>query len=150
MSHRTQTIEDELLALRDEHGLINVNTAHDWAQVNNNSRLHAELVWDDAVAGKRYRLWQLRSLIAVTLVDKSGDRRFVSLSIDRVTGGYRSIDDIVQRVDLRETMLADSLAELERLRRKYEHLTELSGVWAAASTAATKQKARRKPSSKAA
>jgi hypothetical protein len=132
MSDRLDSLTDELTALRNANGLINPVEAVNWARRNRKSKLHAHLTWDDGIAGERYRVWQIRELISVHIVDNEGGRRFVSLSVDRGTGGYRPIGEIIGRVDLREIMVADALADLERMQRRYEKLTELQTIWAAA------------------
>jgi len=131
MSKQMDSIGDELLALQNDEGKINPAEAVEWARTNVDSHLHAKLEWDDSVAGERYRIWQVRTLISVHIVDSEGARKFVSLSIDRKEGGYRPINEVLERIDLREVMLRDALAELERVQRKYQHLQELSEVWAA-------------------
>jgi hypothetical protein len=145
MSDRTDKLGDELLALKNESGIINPAEAVRWARVNTDSRLHAQLEWDDAVGAERYRVWQVRTLISVHVVDPDGGRRFVSLSIDRKhdgSNGYRSLDDVVARPDLREIMLRDALLDLERIQERYKKLTELQPVWEAAEQ--TRQKRSRK------
>jgi hypothetical protein len=132
MSARTDTIAAELLALRTAHGVINPVSVVQWARKNRKSRLHAQLDWDDGRAGEKYRIWQVRALIAVHVVDAGGGRRFVSLSVDRShdgSNGYRSLDEIVGRPDLRDIMMSDALAELERVQLKYQRLSELQTVW---------------------
>ena len=132
MSDRTDTIGAELLALKNADGVINPAKAVAWAKDNPESQLHNSLEWDDSVAGHRWRLWQIRSLISVHIVDSDGGRRFVSLTIDRKhdgSNGYRSLEDVVRRPDLREVMLADALAELERIQARYKRLAELAPVW---------------------
>lgn len=132
MSAHTDALAAELLALQNDNGLINpVDVVH-WARGNAASQLHAKLEWDDAVAGERYRIWQVRALISVHIVDAQGERQFVSLSSDRPTGGYRPVSEVVGSVELREIMVADALAEVERLQKRYDRLTELSAVWQAA------------------
>jgi len=131
MSEKTDHIGDELLALQNDEGKINPAEAVEWARTNVDSHLHAKLEWDDSVAGEKYRIWQVRTLISVHIVDSEGARKFVSLSIDRKEGGYRPINEVLARIDLREVMLRDALEELERVQRKYQHLQELSEVWAA-------------------
>lgn len=148
MSERTDTIGAELLALKNEDGIINPRAAVDWARQHTRSQLHAQLEWDDSVAGERWRLWQIRSLISVHIVDADGGRRFVSLTIDRKhdgSNGYRSMEDVVARPDLREVMLKDALAELERLQGRYKKLSELEPVW----SQADKVRARRRVKSAA-
>ena len=132
MSDRTNAIADELLALKNETGVINPAAAVAWARENKKSTLHANLEWDDGIAGERWRVSQVRQLIAIHIVDAEGGRRFVSLSIDRKhdgSNGYRSLEDIVGRPDLREIMLKDALADLERMQERYKKLSELEPVW---------------------
>jgi hypothetical protein len=135
MSDRTDGISVELLRLKNDNGVINPAEVVKWARRNKKSHIHAALEWNDDVAAERYRVWQVRALISVHIVDPEGGRRFVSLSIDRKhdgSNGYRAMDDVVARQDLREVMLADALADLERVQARYTKLTELEPVWAAA------------------
>jgi len=132
MSDRTDSISDELIKLRDDEGRINPAKAVKWARKNTKSHLHSALIWDDAVAGEQYRIWQIRTLIAVHITDSDGGRRFVSLSIDRTAdGGYRPIGEVLEKPDLRAVLLADALAELKRVESRYKFLQELSEVWQA-------------------
>jgi hypothetical protein len=141
MSERTDTIADELLALRSDDGRINPAEAVVWAKRHTKSRLHGALEWDDAVAGERYRIWQVRALISTYVLDvATGDRKFVSVSIDRQSGGYRSLAEVIATPDLREVMVADALAELERVQKRYERVTELQTVWAEADKVRSRRK----------
>jgi len=143
MSDRTDSISAELLALRNGNGIINPTEAVGWAKKNPKSSLHGALEWDDDIAGERWRVWQVRQLISVHIVDANGGRRFVSLSIDRKhdgSNGYRPLDEVMNRPDLREIMLNDALHDLERVQERYKKLTDLQEVWAAAD----KLRARRK------
>ena len=147
MSERTEGLAKELLKLKNESGVINPAQAVAWARSHKKSRLHAALDWDDTIAAERWRISQVRMLVAVHIVDQEGGRRFISLSIDRKhdgSNGYRSLDDITARPDLREIMLRDALAELDRVQGRYKKLTELQPVWEAADLARQKQEARRK------
>ncbi len=132
MSKRTDALREELLALRSVQGLVNPVTVVRWARSNPGSHLHGALCWDDAIAAERYRLWQVRELISVHIVDVSGGPQFVSLSIDRQVGGYRTVAEVMGRTELRDVMMADALAELERVQARYQKLTELAAVWAEA------------------
>lgn len=145
MSERTDSVAAELLRLKNEDGIISPSAAVTWARKHTKSHLHASLEWDDEVAGERYRVWQVRALIAVHIVDAEGGRRFVSLSVDRKhdgSNGYRELGDVVARPDLREIMLSDALSELERIQARYNKLTELAPVWEQAD--AVRQGGRRK------
>lgn len=146
MSERTDGIGAELLKLKNQDGIINPAEVVKWAKRNKSSRLHSQLEWDDEVAGERYRIWQVRALISVHIVDAEGGRRFVSLSTDRRhdgSNGYRSLEDIVARPDLREIMLKDALSELERIQERYKKLSELAPVWEQADQV-RQQRSRRK------
>lgn len=127
------TIRDELLALKRRDGMIVAEDGIEWARKHPNSDLYRSLQWDDAKAAHEHRLWQVRRLIAIHIVSDEGGRQVVSLSIDRTKerGGYRDLDDVLPRRDLREVLLQDALAELERVQAKYNRLQELSEVWAA-------------------
>jgi hypothetical protein len=138
-------IADELLALRNDNGVINPAEVVTWAKDNPASRLHASLEWDDALAGERWRREQVRTLIAVHVVDAEGSRKLISLSIDRTaSGGYRPLDEVLGQPTLREVMLKDALAELDRVQKKYEKLQELQRVWLAANEVREGRVSRRK------
>jgi len=146
MSDRTDNIGVELLNLKNEDGIINPSKAVEWARANKKSHLHASLEWDDTIAGERWRVSQVRQLIAVHIVDAEGGRRFVSLSIDRKhdgSNGYRELGDVIGRPDLREVMLRDALADLERVQARYSKLTELQPVWDAADQTRAKRASRK-------
>ena len=132
MSDKTNAIADKLLALKSETGVINPAAAVAWARESRKSMLHANLKWDDSVAGKRWRVSQVQQLIAVHIVDAEGGRRFVSLSINRRhdgSNGYRELGDVVGQPALRKIMLKDALANLERVQARYSKLSELQPIW---------------------
>jgi hypothetical protein len=138
-------IADELLALRNDNGVINPAHVVDWARENTASRLHASLEWDDTLAAERWRREQVRTLIAVHVVDADGSRKLVSLSIDRTaSGGYRPLDEVMGQPSLREVMLKDALVDLDRVQKKYARLQELERVWLAASQVREGRASRRK------
>ena len=139
-------IADELLALRNNDGVINPAHVVRWARENTGSRLHESLEWDDSVAAERFRREQVRTLIAIHVVDATdGSRKLISLSIDRnASGGYRPIEEVMNTASLREVMLKDALAELDRVQKKYEKLQELERVWIAASQVRERRTSQRK------
>ena len=129
------SIKNDLLGVqgRNKNGVLDVSEAHDWAKSNPGSALHGALDWDDPHAAHAHRLWQIRQLIQIHVVDERGAPMMVSLTIDRVAGGgYRTIEDIGRVPDLRAIMLADAFAELERVRARYDRVAELAEVWAKA------------------
>lgn len=145
--YKAERVTRELLALRDADGLIHVGATEAWARRNRNSALHAALEWDDRVAGKHWREQQIRQLIAIHVVDAEGERRLISLSIDRAAGGgYRPLDQVMGRQNLREIALQDALEDLNRTQQRFGWLKELAEVWAArdAAAAAAASRGRRK------
>src|SRR5262245_29384756 len=112
------SVMDELLALKNDDGLIIVETVHDWAQSNKDSDLYAQLEWNNNKAGYEYRLWQIRRLVALNIVSEEGERQVVSLSVDRVqpAGGYRDLNDVLKTKSLYSILLRDAFAELDRVR----------------------------------
>jgi len=100
------------------------------------SPLHSKFDWDDSVAAEKYRLWQARQLIAITVnvigSDEQSDKVWVSLTTDRrMEGGYRPLVSVLANVDLRAQLLRDALDDLEVFREKYGRLKELAAVFAA-------------------
>ena len=130
MSERTKRITAELERLRDKSGMINASRAVKWARRNPRSALHEYLEWDDEIAAEKYREDQIRSFVQIHIVDPLGFRQYVSLSIDRRPGGgYRPVQDVLSRQDLRSIMLNDALDDLDRMRRLYVSLKELGPIW---------------------
>lgn len=122
------SIRDELEALYDDDGKLLPAVVHDWAKAHPDSLLHKHLQWDDKIAGYKYRLGQIRQLIAVTITYDEGHRATVALRVERVDGGgYRQLDAVVKAPDLRGFMLSEARADAERFLRKYEHLRQYAG-----------------------
>jgi hypothetical protein len=139
------SIRDELLLIKGSDPVLHVEKVHEWAQVNVESDLHRSLEWNDAKAAYAHRLDQIRNLIAVYVryEDRPEVRQLVSLSTDRAQGGgYRDIDDILERRDLYTIMLTDALNDLQRLEAKYEMIKELKPIWSAAKKVKAKPAAR--------
>jgi len=111
------------------HPIDIVNFAKDPA-----TALHNCFDWDDTEAAQKYRLEQARSVIRVYVkVHKSTHittRAFVSLSTDRKNGGgYTAMARVLSEEDKHQQMLADALAELAAVRKKYMQLKELVDVF---------------------
>lgn len=127
------TVEDELVALRNEDGLINPRTALQWASDNRDSQLAGRLEWDDTKAAEEYRLGQVRRLIAVYVRTEDGNRGTISLIQDRRRdGGYREVEMVLSSTEMRAIALREALRELRRFEQRYRHLRELGAVFAAA------------------
>ena len=140
------TIKSELIELKQKSGdLLQVESVVEWAEAHPNSALHHSLEWDDEIAGHAWRCQQVRQLISIHVVNSIGVREMVSLTIDRAHagGGYRDISEVVEVPDLREVLLRDAIADLERVEKRYEALKELAKVWDELHIAKSKKKARK-------
>lgn len=147
LGEHVMTIREELTTLQHKFGgVLRAEDGVEWARRNTMSALHAALEWDDGKAGHAYRIWQVRQLIAVHVINEKGQRQMVSLTIDRREGGYRDLNTVLDSAPMREVLLADALAELERVKLKYEQLVELASVWEAVADVRRKQ-VKKSPSS---
>jgi hypothetical protein len=101
------------------------------------SPLHEYFTWDDDAAAYQWRLQQARQLIRVAVQVLPYEepqflvRAFVSLTPDRQLegGGYRAAVKVMASPTDRQQLLADALAELNRLKVKYHQLTELDSIF---------------------
>lgn len=104
---------------------------------NEESAMHSWFEWDDNEAAEKYRIWQARQLLRVTVdyIQTGDDRKefcvFVSLTSDRRQGGYRQTVEVLSDKALRQQLLEDALSEMERFEQKYRDLQELAGLFAA-------------------
>jgi hypothetical protein len=139
------SIQTELVALKKD-GLLVAERVHEWAEAHPESDVHKALEWDNEAAAYEHRLWQIRRLIAVHVTYEGGERKFISLSIDRSKdgGGYRDLDDVIKDRSLYAIALKDALQELQRLQERYEHLKELRPVWSAVKKIKTRTTAKTK------
>lgn len=140
------SIESELLALKAEDGLIHVEIAHAWALNNKESELHGAIDWDVERGAFQWQLQQIRNIIRVNIVYEDQSPRVVNLKIDRVSGGgYRLLEEVIPAIDLRNQMLNEALAEIERVKNKYSALKELCRIWDAAQAVKQQQQIEQQP-----
>jgi hypothetical protein len=105
------------------------------AAENPKSPLHRCFTWDNAVAGQKYRLIEARQLIASYRVfaDESSEVAapvFINLPADRAGGrGYRFVEDVVAKAELRSQMLDMAVKELDDAKQRYRMLNELAGTF---------------------
>jgi hypothetical protein len=133
-----QKVVAELRRIAAEHdGLLNPSDVVQAARPKA-SPLHGKFEWDDSEAAERYRLWQARQLISVTVEYIGGQengmlsRVFVSLTSDRKEdGGYRTIDAVLSKRSDREQLLQDALDDMETFKNRYREIKELTEVFAA-------------------
>lgn len=106
------------------------------------SPTHNCFEWDDSVAAEAYRLEQARHCIndlQVTLIsddDKVDSTAFVNvIAPKKENAEYKSIDVALEDEDHRKAVVENALAELSALKRKYNHLIELQGIFTAITNA---------------
>jgi len=109
--------------------------------------LNGRFEWDDGLAAERFRLWQARELIRVIVIVSQTNQEVsrVSLEDDRGIegGGYRTLDDVMTSQAMREALLRQAKADMNRFEAKYASLEELAHVVEAMQ--ATKTERKRKP-----
>lgn len=104
------------------------------------SILHSYFTWDDTEAAAKCRLQEARQLINICVeyigTENNGreTKVFVSLRDDREEGGYRPLFRVLTNATLRESLLMDSMEEMNYFREKYKGLKELSLVFTAMRT----------------
>lgn len=138
-THR-QRINEELEIIRKKcGGTIRQADVVKYAK-RKGSALHAEFdrngLWDDKTAAEVARL-EFASRIIRTYVFVRDDARgpvraLVSLHEDRKKDGpgYRALTDVLDDPDLTESLIQTALMEFRALKRKYDRLAELDGVFA--------------------
>lgn len=105
------------------------------------SPLHSHFTWDDSKAAIAHRLWQARSLIASVEFEPTEDRApfraYVHIRNDgEADGRYVATVDALADPETRKAVLQRALADLDRVRERYEQLSELASIWRAIRKAA--------------
>jgi hypothetical protein len=144
MSRQTERIRRELDRIARENGGILLPTKVVEAARPNSSVLHCKFEWNNTKAAAKYRIWQARQLISVTVnivgESESNEQVWVSLKADRERdGGYRSLVAVMSDADLRAQLLRDAYADMEVFENKYKHLQELADVFSAITRAKRRQ-----------
>jgi hypothetical protein len=146
-----------LSAIEVRDGVIRPAVVVDEARPTD-SPLHPAFLWDDTEAAERFRQEQARLLIrsVVVMSDTTPDlaaavRAFVHISVPDdettedddqeptrvyVNRAYIDTESALRSPSLRAQVLAQALAELSALTRKYRELVELAEVFAAIDHAA--------------
>ncbi len=134
-TNQRKAMETELNLLMKQHdGLLTAEAVLEQAE-QPSSALHTFFTWDESEAAHKWRLVEARQLITSIKIAQGGEaqvRRLVSLNVDRKHGGgYRLLEEVLERPDLRQHLLETALAELNAIQRKYQNLQELELVWGA-------------------
>lgn len=99
--------------------------------------LHSRFEWDDTEAAAKYRLFQARNIIrvTVTMLPRASKefRAFVSLKADRYQagGGYRATAKVLSDPEKRAALLDEALQDLEVWRERYRELKALTPIFEA-------------------
>lgn len=134
---KTELVKNELLRIAAKYGGIVKPEIVVQEAADEDSPLHDCFCWDDTEAAHKYRVWQARQLlrVTVTIIPQSSEpqRVFVSLTNDRHNddGGYRVLATVLSDEDRRKQLLEDALKELQVFEEKYKGLKELAQVFAA-------------------
>ncbi len=98
--------------------------------------LHTVFCWDDTEAARRFREVQAAQYLraVVRFVPRPNDepvavRAYVHLSSDRGEHLYRPVVSVLDDDAQRAQLVADAMRELHAFRAKYQHLSELAGVF---------------------
>lgn len=128
-------VQAALQDLYNQHGRLDprdvVNVARD-----PENPLHDRFEWDDTVAAESYRLEQARMLIRSVKVtvqpSKSEPARTIRMFVhDTVNDGYLAVQDIAAQPKVRDQILDDMRADLERLKKKWDLYADTFAVLAA-------------------
>lgn len=115
-----------------EHDGLNTAVVVD-AAADPTSPLHPHFVWDDAVAGHRYRLEQASYLIRnLRVIDSAGLDEpvhvFVSVTDPDASHRYVTTVKAMTDVDLRQQVLKQALKDIAAMQRRYHQMMELRAV----------------------
>ena len=136
MMNYEDKLRHELETIRRKHkGILNPKDVVEFAR-NSDTALHQEFEWNDKIAGDAYRILQAREVIrtrvTVLTPDTKPVRAYVSLPNDRKpNGGYRRINDVLEKPAWREQLLQNAMADMRAFQTKYAVLKELANVFSA-------------------
>lgn len=132
-----QVAGEYITALEEKHGAVTRPLLVDESRPAS-APLHVCFEWDDAKAAEYYRQNQAGKILrSITVIVEKPDnapketRAFVSVKPENEPRRYVSISVALSDGDLREQLLRDAYIDLLRFKRKYETLSELSGVFTA-------------------
>lgn len=94
--------------------------------------LHSEFEWDDDVAAEHWRMHQARNIInAIVVVNEAPEPTQVRAFFQVTSPSrYESVQTIIRRPDMYDTLLHRALSELSAFKDKYKQIKELNAVFA--------------------
>ena len=133
MTDREAALRRELDSLITDDGRIFARSVVEFARANPNTELHARFQWNLEQAAYQHWLSTARRLISVYVSTEAGERRTISLTVDRLNGGgYRDRDEVLATAEMRRMAVEDALAEILRWRERNSHLApELGQIFSA-------------------
>lgn len=127
-SKKRSIVEAELLRLKNRKGVIKPEKVVEVAE-SPTSPLHGYFTWDDDKASYQWRLTEARELLRSFRIVREADVEatpvFVSLLMDRSTGGYRETSEVLRSADLTAELQRTAVEELETWSRRHAMLTGL-------------------------
>jgi len=134
-----QVIGERLGSLSNKAGRLEPEVVVEDAK-NEASPLHPYFTWDDTEAARQHRLEQARLVIRSITVSyeelpSTGPREFKAyVKIGQAESGdapYMQTLRVFKDSELRTQLVAQALSELQSWRERYNHIAELSEVFAA-------------------
>ena len=144
----TSGVKIELAALERKHRKLTEQMVVD-ASRDPESALHPLFLWDnDEEAARLGRLEIARTLIvSVHITAEEAEAFDLDVQVRKYHGlgdGYRSLDRVMNKEDLRQRLLMAALEDLEQIKRRYSALKDLLGdVFAAIDQASEGAKSKR-------
>jgi hypothetical protein len=146
VSAKPEDAYEVLEAIREEHDGEIPPEAIVEASEPEEAPLHNEFEWDDAKAGKKYRLDQARyivrsiEVVRVEMPDiqsRAYEATYASTEeIDlQPRKVYRTTEDILADPIARAELLQQFLQDIDALKRRYAMLSELAQIWEAVDNA---------------
>lgn len=128
-----QAIGEALAAITEAHGgHLKDEDVHEAAR-DASHPMHKHLEWDDAVAGKAYRLEQIRRIVRlIRIEDSEADyaeppRAFLSVA-DKGGVSYRSLKEVVSSAHLQRLVLDQAERDLFAFERRYKEFTDICDI----------------------
>lgn len=126
-------LRDQLLAIRDRHGVLTPGLVLDEAR-DEQHPLHTRFEWDDTAAAEKWRLEQAHQLIVsvdVAYVDGRGRQQSVrAFHAIRTPSGYayQPAEEVAADPLALKMLLADMERDWKTLKARYSHMAEFAAM----------------------